>query len=143
MATSPQERIELTRAAWEAYNAGDLDAVLDYFDRDIVVHVPIELGNAGTYRGHQAFLRWLGAWNEAWESFDIRVVETIAVGDRHAVSNVSQTGIGTGSGVQVTRDMGWVFEVRDRRCVYIGLQTNFDAAVAAAREREGLAGAGG
>jgi hypothetical protein len=70
-------------------------------------------------------------------------VETIAVGNRHAVSNVSQTGIGTGSGVQVTRDMGWVFEVRDRRCVYIGLQTNFDAAVAAAREREGLAGAGG
>jgi hypothetical protein len=56
---------------------------------------------------------------------------------------VSQTGIGTGSGVQVTRDMGWVFEVRDRRCVSIGLQTNFDAAVAAAREREGLAGAGG
>lgn len=130
--------MELTRLAWEAYNAGDLDRVLGFFDPGVVVHVPTELGNAGTYRGHDEFLRWLAAWNEAWESFDMRVVETVAVGDRHAVSNMSQTGIGRGSGVEVTREMGWMFEVQERRCVYMSLHTDFDTALDAARGREGI-----
>jgi ketosteroid isomerase-like protein len=137
-ASSSEERVELTRLAWEAYDAGDLERVLEIFDPDVVIHVPAELGNAGTYRGHEEFLRWLAAWNEAWESFGIRVVETVAVGDRHAVSNVSETGIGRGSGVEVTRETGWLFEVRDLRCVYIGLHTDFDTGLAAAREREGI-----
>jgi ketosteroid isomerase-like protein len=142
-ASSSEERLELTRLAWEAYNAGDVDRVLGFFDPDVVVHVPAELGNAGTYRGHEDFLRWLAAWNEAWESFDMQVVETVAIGDRHAVSNVSQTGIGRWSGVEVTREMGWLFEVQERRCVYMGLHTDFDTALAAAREREGIEANGG
>ena len=141
MATSPQERIELTRAAWEAYNAGDLDAVRTTSTGTSSFTFRSSSGRDVSGAPGVPPLVW--SVERGLGVFDIRVVETIAVGNRHAVSNVSQTGIGTGSGVQVTRDMGWVFEMRDRRCVYIGLQTNFDAAVAAAREREGLAGAGG
>ena len=133
-----EDRVAMVRRAWDAYNAGDIEAVLRFFDADVEVYVPTELANAGTYKGHEEFVRWVAAWNDAWESFDTRVIETVPVGERHAVSYVHQTGIGRGSGVEVTRDIGWLYEVRDGRCVHVGLHPSFDSALAVAREREGL-----
>ena len=135
-ASSPEERIALTYAAWEAYSAGDIEGVLRVFDPDLVVHVPVELANSGTYRGHDEFLRWLAVWNEAWESFEMQIVNTVPVGDRQVVSHMSQTGIGRGSGIEVTREMGWLFEVRDGLTVYIELFGDVDSALEAARDRE-------
>ena len=83
--SSPEERIALTRAAWEAYDAGDIDGVLRVLDPDVVVRVPVQLANTGTYRGHAEFVRWVAAWNEAWESFEMRIIDTVPIGDRHVV----------------------------------------------------------
>jgi ketosteroid isomerase-like protein len=134
---SPEERIALTRAAWEAYDAGDIDAVLRVLDADVVVHVPVELANTGTYRGHDEFVRWLAVWSDAWESYEMRIIDTVPVGERHVVSRMRQTGIGRGSGIEVTGELGWLFEVRDGLATHIELFGDFDAALAAAREREG------
>ena len=37
----------------------------------------------------------------------------------------------------------WVAEIRDRRCVHLGLHPSFEAAIVAAREREGCAAGDG
>ncbi len=134
--SSPEQRVELTLKAWRAYRDGDLEGVLSVFHPDVVVHVPIDLANSGTYRGHDEFVRWLAAWLEAWESFDMQIVDAVAVGDRHVVCRVNQTGIGRGSGIEVNQELGWLFEIRDLVTVYIGLFGDFDSALAAARERE-------
>jgi hypothetical protein len=55
---------------------------------------------------------------------------------------MEQTGVGRGSGIEVTQRLGWLFEVRDLRTVYIELRGDFDSAVAAAREREESSPAG-
>jgi ketosteroid isomerase-like protein len=138
----PEERIALTHAAWDAYAAGDLERVLSVFDPAVVVHVPTELGNPGTFRGHQGFLEWLGAWQEAWERFELETIDAVSVGDYHVVCHMEQTGVGRGSGIEVTQRLGWLFEVRDLRTVYIELRGDFDSAVAAAREREESSPAG-
>lgn len=135
-ATSPEERIALAHAAWEAYDAGDIEAVLRVFDPDVVVHVPVELANAGTYRGHDEFVRWLAVWNEAWDSYEMRIIESVPVGERHVVSHMRQTGVGRGSGIEVSGTLGWLFEVHDGLATHIELFGDFDDAVAAARERE-------
>ena len=138
-ASSPEQRVALTESAWAAYAAGDIAGILEVFDPDIVVEVPPGLANSGTFRGHEGFLGWLAAWNEAWESFDVDVLETVAVGDHHVVCHLRQTGVGRGSGIEVSQQSGWMFEVRDLRTVYMQLHPDFDAALAAAREREGAA----
>jgi len=138
--SSREERIALARAAWEAYDAGDIDGVLRVFDPDVVVHVPVALANSGTYRGHDEFVRWMAVWNEAWESYEMRIIDMVPVGERHVVTHMSQTGIGRGSGIEVTGDLGWLFEVRDGLATRIELFGDFDSALAAAREREGLDG---
>jgi hypothetical protein len=51
---------------------------------------------------------------------------------------MQQTGIGRGSGVEVTMETGWVYEVRDGRCVHMGVHPSFESALVVAREREGM-----
>jgi ketosteroid isomerase-like protein len=140
---APDERIALTQSAWEAYEAGDIERLLSMLDPEVVVEVPVELGNAGTFRGHDQFVKWLGAWQEAWESFEMQTIGAVAVGDRHVVCDMAQTGVGRGSGIEVNRKMGWLFEFRDGRTVHIELFSEFDSALAAAREREELGGDAG
>lgn len=142
--TSPEDRVELVRRGFEAWEAGDVEAVLELFDPEIEVFTAEGLINAGTYRGHESFLRWTQQWFEAWEDFHNTPQEIVAVGNRHAVARVHQTGRGRGSGVDVEMTVGWAFEVHDRRAVCLALHPSFEAAMSVAREREGLpAGADG
>jgi uncharacterized protein len=134
---SAEERIELVRRGFEAWDAGDVEAVLELLDPGIEGFAAEALINAGTYRGHEGFLRWAQRWFEAWEpDFRNTPQEIVAVGDRHAVARVHQTGQGRESGVPVEMTVGWVFEEREGRVVFIGLYPDFEQAMAVARGRE-------
>jgi ketosteroid isomerase-like protein len=80
--SSPEERVELVRRGYEAYNAGDLDALLDLFDPDIEVWASPDMLNSGSYRGHEGFLRWISQWNEAWEAEGHRLRSRLREGRR-------------------------------------------------------------
>jgi len=127
---SAEERIELVRRGFEAWEAGDVQTVLDFFDPEVEVFTAEELINAGTYRGHDGFLRWAQQWFEAWEDFRNTPQEIVAAGDSHAVARVRQTGRGRGSGVEVEMTVGWTFDVRDGRAIYLALHPSFDEAMA-------------
>jgi uncharacterized protein len=94
--------IERVKAAYEAWNRGDLDAAFDFLHPDAEVSVPPNLPEAGTYRGRDEMWRWVtdqllpileGVRAEPQEFFD--------AGDRVVVF-VRYSGRGTSSGVEVT-----------------------------------------
>ena len=136
--TTPEERIEVVRRGFQAYNASDTGAVLRLLDPDVEIHSTDELMNPGTFHGHAGYLRWVGQWDEAWEDFQNVPEEIEVVGERHAVARVRATGRGRGSGVEVGRTVAYLYDVRDGVCVYLALYANFDAALEAARGREGI-----
>lgn len=137
--TSPERRVELARQGIDAYTEGDLEAALAFLSPEIEVYSPSGTVNAGTYRGIEGFAKWTSLWNEAWERFDRQVVRVEAIGDRHAVAVVDQTGVGRGSGISVEQTSGYVMEVDDaEQCVYFALHNDIDEAFADARGREGL-----
>jgi ketosteroid isomerase-like protein len=137
--TSPDERVELVRRGLQAYNARDTGAVLRLFDPEVEIFSTDELMNAGTFRGHAGYVRWVRNWDEAWEDFQNTPEEIIAVGEHHVVARVRASGRGRGSGVEVGQMVGYVYEVREGLCVYMGLHPSFEEAVTVAREREGIA----
>ena len=137
---SAEERIELVRRGFDAYNGGDFETVLDHFDAEVELHTADGLPNAGTYRGHEGFAHWAQQWEEAWEDFRPEPRRIEAVGERHAVADVLQKGRGRGSGVEVEMTLGYVFEYVGGRATYVALHPTFDDAMAVAREREGIAG---
>jgi ketosteroid isomerase-like protein len=138
--TSPEDRIAQARRGIDAYSRGDVEAALELLSPEIEVYSPPELPNAGTYRGLEGFGRWTMMWEEAWERFEREIVRIEAVGERHAVAVVHQTGVGKGSGVEVQQEAGFVMELNDDgQCSYFALYSDVDRAFADAREREGLA----
>jgi ketosteroid isomerase-like protein len=137
-ASSAARRVELLRKGIQAYNAHDRAALLALLDPEVEILNSGELPNAGTYQGHDGYRRWVAHWEDAWEDFQQLPVEIVPVGERHVVARIRGGGRGRGSGIEVSMELGWVYEMRNDLCVFMSIQPNFDAAMRLAREREGL-----
>jgi ketosteroid isomerase-like protein len=129
------DRVALTRRAFQLYVGGDIEGLLELYSPDVVVTAP-DFMNAGPFRGHDGYMKWLRRWNEAWETFDFDVRAVEPVGERHVVASVLVTGRGRGSGVQVEQMSYWVGEVRGGRCAYLEVLADEDRGFELARRRE-------
>jgi ketosteroid isomerase-like protein len=136
LTAAEHERVELVRRGFQLYVGGDIEGLLELYDREVEVTAP-EWMNAGPFHGHEGYMRWLRRWNEAWESFDFDVRSIEPVGERHVVAEVLISGRGAGSGVEVSTTSGWVAEVRNGRATYLEVTMSVDGARDVARRREG------
>lgn len=137
------QNVELARGGLESWAAGDRESVMAVLSDEIEVFVPSELGNAGTYRGPEGFMRWVEGWYEVWSEFEMEVRSTEPIGEHHVVAEVYTRGLGAGSGVEVEQVLGWVLGVRDGNLDYLSLQPDMGSARQTARSREqGAPGAG-
>lgn len=132
----PEENVAFGLRSFEIWLSGDVEGALALMSEDIEIHVPPELANAGTYRGHDAFLRWINDWDEAWTDYEMEVVSSAPAGERHVVSAVRQRAKGAGSGVEVAMDVVWLTEVRDEKIAALHLYTTEEEARRVAEERE-------
>lgn len=123
---------EIARRSIDAYNRGDAEALLEQLDAEIEVYAPPELPNAGAYRGHQGFLKWLGQWDEAWDEFRLEIESIEFVGERYGVVTVHQFGRGAGSGVEVEMRIFQLYEIQGDKATRIHLYPDRETAVAAA-----------
>lgn len=128
--------VALARHGLERWIAGDREGAIATFSDDVVVYVPAELGNAGTFRGVEQFESWYRSWYDAWSDFEMTVHEIEPVGERHVVAMINSRGTGAGSGVEVENTLGWVLGVRDGKLEYLALLPDRDSARQHALERE-------
>ena len=77
--------MEVGRAVFEAWNAGDMDAIRELFDPDVVVRFE-DTGRRGPYVGRDAVIQ---QWKQQRETFDSHTLEPISefidAGDRVVV----------------------------------------------------------
>jgi ketosteroid isomerase-like protein len=129
--------LELARGGLESWISGDREAAIATFSDDVVVHVPAELGNAGTYRGIEQFRKWNQSWEEVWSEFTMSVVSIENAGEGHVVALINSQGTGTASGIDVENTLGWVLGINEDGLMdYLGLQPDLEAARKHAQERE-------
>jgi ketosteroid isomerase-like protein len=81
------------------------------FDSEVEVR-DHDIPDAGDYRGHSGYFRWLEDWAAAWQSFSLDPREFIDAGDSVLVV-VRLRARGRGSGVEVDREDGLVYTLRD------------------------------
>lgn len=124
--------VELTRRGFEAFNRGDMDAVVKILHPEVEVHASGDVGEAGTYHGRDGFLHWNRVWMDAWEEFSVELEEIEELDDRNVLVHVHQTGRGRGSGVEVSQRIVYLFTVRDGLAARVHLYADRDSAVAAA-----------
>jgi ketosteroid isomerase-like protein len=126
-------RAELARAGFEAFNRGDVDAVLELLSPDVEVHSTAETGEEGTYHGRDGYLAWTSIWLDAWRDFRIELAEVEEV-DQHNLLVISrQKGEGKGSGLEVTQTVVYLFTIDDAGLITrLHLYPTREAALAAA-----------
>jgi ketosteroid isomerase-like protein len=131
-----RENVEAITAGVEAFRRGDVEEVMFLLDDDIEVHMPSDLPNSGTYRGHDEYRKWLGRWLEAWEGFDMEIEQIEPVGRTHVVSYTHQTARGKGSGIPVEMWISYMWDVRDGKAVAMHLYSTREEAIGVAERRE-------
>src|SRR5262245_8962266 len=95
-----QENVEIVRAAYEAWNRGDLETFLQTFDPDLELHLPEGGLNVGVRRGHEAIRQLLDGFLEVWDDLRAEPERFFGLGDQVIVF-VRIRGKGKGSGVEV------------------------------------------
>ena len=124
---------ELARAGMEAFNRGDVEAVLALMSPDVEVQSVAEVGEEGTYHGHQGYQAWVRIWLEAWDDFRIEVDEVEELSDEEMLVHTRQYGRGRDSGLEVEQRGVYLFTVHDGLLTRLHLYADRESAVAAAR----------
>jgi ketosteroid isomerase-like protein len=91
-----QENVEIVRANFEAFNVGDLDALREHYDRNIIVRATEDWPEPGPFVGREAVIRQGEQLRETWDAVTVEPIgDFIGAGDRVAVRHIWH-GVGHG-----------------------------------------------
>ena len=116
-----QENVEIVRAAYRAYIAGDREAYLDFFAADVEARPDASrFPEAKPFRGREELRRFLAEIDEGWEGGAGAGVirEVFPVGDR-VVARADWGGRGRTSGIDLRSSLTSISTIRDGRIVKI------------------------
>src|SRR6266496_3350654 len=112
-----QENVEVVRAAYETWNAGDMDAFRELYDPEVIMRAIEGWPEPGPYVGREAVMRWLAQLRETWDADSMELTsDFIAAGDRVAVRFIWH---GAGRGPEANMEMTAVWTVRKGQIFYV------------------------
>jgi len=103
---------DLILEAYDAFNWGDWQWVLDNMHPEFEWVAPPEDPDAGIHRGHEGVREYWDEWREALGELRFQVEELIDAGDQ-VVAVVRRSGVGETSGVEIEERVMQVFTMRD------------------------------
>jgi ketosteroid isomerase-like protein len=77
-----QENVEIVRAAFEAWNAGDWDGYREQYDPDVIVRAPEGWPEPGPFVGQESLMRQLKQMRETWDADALEVISATDVAGR-------------------------------------------------------------
>ena len=100
------------RHAYEAWNRGELDWLLDHMTEDFEFWAGLGFSDLdAVYRGKEGWRRFIEIWHDAWAEITVRVERIEDLEDR-LVALLTFDGRGRGSGVEVSLRVGQLATVR-------------------------------
>ena len=111
-----KENVEVARAVFAAWNTGDMDALRELYDPDVIVRMAENWPEPGPYVGREAVMRQWGQIRDAWDSDALEPIgDFIDAADRVVVRHIYR---GAGYGPESQVELTVVFTVRKRRIFY-------------------------
>ena len=108
-----QENVDLARARYERWNAGEFEAWIEAFDpeAEYLSSVTAAIDGRGEYRGHDGIRQFLRDYMVDWESFHLAPTEYLDAGSKVVVV-MRVIARGRESGVRVDRQLAHVWTFR-------------------------------
>jgi ketosteroid isomerase-like protein len=122
-----RENLEKVKQGFAAHNRGDLDALVEFYDPDVVFETLL----LGTHHGNEAIRLIYEENQKTLADYDVEPVELIDAGDK-VVAMVKMVGTGPTSGISLDGGFAFVFTIRGGRCVREQAFRNKEEAVEAA-----------
>jgi ketosteroid isomerase-like protein len=112
-----QENVEIAKAAFEAWNAGDMDAFRELLAPDVVMRLPEGWPEPGPYAGREAVMRQVEQQRETWDAdaFEL-ITDFIGAADRVVVRFIWR---GAGHGPELNLEATGVYTVRKGKVLAI------------------------
>jgi SnoaL-like domain len=128
---------DVARSAWDAYFAGDIDAVVDQMASDVEIHMSNYQGwpEDAVYYGQSGFRRFIEGWLAGWERYEAGLDELIEVSPGCILTWSWQRAYGAGSHVPVEMHLAGIATVRGDRIARLELWSDREAARAEALRR--------
>jgi ketosteroid isomerase-like protein len=126
-----QENVEIVRRMHEAFDRGDADGALAFFDPEVVADHSARFGGAIGH-GREELRRIISEWVGAFSEFRAEIVEIRDLGGGLVLLLTAHRGRGRGSGVEVTDRFAVLYEMRDATITRMTLFLTTDEALQAA-----------
>ena len=111
-----QENVEIVRAGFRAWNAGDMDAFREQYDPDVILRTVEGWPEPGPYVGREAVMRLFEQNRVTWDANTVEAISDFIAGvDRVAVR---MTWRGAGHGPEMNLETTNVITVRKGKFVY-------------------------
>ena len=111
-----RENVEVFRAVFEAWNAGDMDAFRELYDPEVVMRSPEGWPEPGPFVGREAVMRQWEQLRETWHGDTVEpITDFIEAADRVVVRQVWHA---AGRGPEAHLEMTNVITVRKGRIVH-------------------------
>jgi ketosteroid isomerase-like protein len=111
-----EKNAEIVRRGFDAFNAGDMDAVLELFDPKVILRMPEGWPEAGPFVGREAVMRQFKQMRETWDTDDLEPIsDFIAAADRVLVRVFWR---GAGYGPESSIEFTIVYTVRKGSVFY-------------------------
>jgi ketosteroid isomerase-like protein len=111
-----QENVEVVRAAFEAWNAGELPDVVSHFHPELVYHPRADEPDPSPHVGRDAYERLVNGFVDSFSEVTFEVLEWIDAGDHVIASTVLHAvlhGQEGASGAGVSDTYVFVYKLRD------------------------------
>ena len=125
----PAVDAEIVRRGIDAYNRGDIEALVELADPEVTM-VPVRaLLEGGEYQGHEGVRKFLADMDEDWENRRIEVDEIRDVED--GVLVLGTFAAKGRSGTEVSYPLAWHSRYRDGKLLRLQAYSDRDAALQA------------
>ena len=106
------QKVEIVRAAIDAFVRGDNEGVLSLCDEDIEITQAVGFpGIPDKLHGHAGVLEAFDLWSEQWDDYRTEILRVADLGDRVMVTQIVRGRV-KGSVVQVQMPLPLLFSVR-------------------------------
>src|SRR6266576_1929638 len=125
-----QENVEIVQAAYEAWNAGDVEALRETHDPDVIARYPEDWPEQGPFVGREAVVRQLEQLRETWDANAAEaIIDFVDAGDRVVARFIWR---GAGHGPAFALEGSAVYTMRKGRIFGIEYFAHHAQALAAA-----------